>query len=409
MANGANRLSHAWNAFIDKDEEREQGYNPSYGAAYGVTPNRRRLTGANERSIVASVYMRLGIDGAAVDMRHVRLDENGRYETDIPSGLNEILTLEANIDQGSRHFRQDAIMTMCDKGYVALVPIDTSTNPQMPGVWDIKSMRVGEIVQYYPRHVRVSVWNDMLGRREELTVPKALTPIVENPLYQVMNEPNSTAQRLIRKLNILDAVDEASSSGKLDLIIQLPYVVKSETRKDQAESKIKDIEMQLRGSKYGIAYADAADKITQLNRPAENNLLSQIEYLTKMLYGQLGMTESVFTGSATEQEMLNYYNRTLNPILAAFTEAMRRTLLTKTARTQRQSIMAFRDPFRDVPVSNIAEIADKFTRNEILSANEIRGVIGFRPSADPKADKLVNSNMPQPDPSSPPVSETEQV
>jgi hypothetical protein len=353
--------------------------------------------------------MRLGIDGAAVDMRHVRLDENGRYETDIPSGLNEILTLEANIDQGSRHFRQDAIMTMCDKGYVALVPIDTSTNPQMPGVWDIKSMRVGEIVQYYPRHVRVSVWNDMLGRREELTVPKALTPIVENPLYQVMNEPNSTAQRLIRKLNILDAVDEASSSGKLDLIIQLPYVVKSETRKDQAESKIKDIEMQLRGSKYGIAYADAADKITQLNRPAENNLLSQIEYLTKMLYGQLGMTESVFTGSATEQEMLNYYNRTLNPILAAFTEAMRRTLLTKTARTQRQSIMAFRDPFRDVPVSNIAEIADKFTRNEILSANEIRGVIGFRPSADPKADKLVNSNMPQPDPSSPPVSETEQV
>lgn len=398
MANGAERLAHAFNAFANVEQERELGFGQQYGSATGVTPNRRRLTGGNERSIVAAVYMRLGIDVAAVDMRHVRLDDNNRYLEDIPSGLNECLTLEANIDQGARAFRQDLAMTLFDKGVVALVPIDTSLNPLSTGNFDIRTMRVGEIVQFYPRHVRVSVWNDTLGRRQEITVPKTSTAIVENPLYQVMNEANSTLQRLIRKLNILDAVDEASSSGKLDLIIQLPYTIKSEARKDQAETRLRDIEMQLKGSKYGIAYADATEKITQLNRPAENNLMTQIEYLTKMVYGQLGLSEAVFNGTAAENEMLNYYNRTIEPILTAITEAMRRAFLTKTARTQKQSVLFFRDPFKNVAVGDIAEIADKFTRNEILSANEIRGVIGFKPSTDAKADQLVNSNMPQPAP-----------
>lgn len=401
MANGANRLSHAWNAFTNVEEERDMGFGPQYGSASGVTPNRRRLTGGNERSIVAGMYMRLAIDFAAIDMRHARVDQNGQYLEDIPSGLNECLTLEANIDQGARAFRQDLAMTLFDRGAIAAVPIDTSLNPLSSGNFDIRTMRVGEIVQYYPRHVRVSVWNDVKGRRQEITVPKTSTAIVENPLYQVMNEPNSTLQRLIRKLNILDAVDEASSSGKLDLIIQLPYTIKSEARKEQADTRLRDIEMQLKGSKYGIAYADATEKITQLNRPAENNLLNQIEYLTKMVYGQLGLSEAVFNGTASESEMLNYYNRTIEPLLAATTQAMRRAFLTKTARTQGQSVLYFRNPFNLVPVSAIAEIADKFTRNEILSANEIRGIIGFRPSTDPKADKLLNSNMPQPDPSSP--------
>lgn len=402
MANGANRLSHAWNAFTNVEEERTIGFGQQqYGSASGVTPNRRRLTGGNERSIVAAIYMRLGIDYASIDMRHARVDPNGRYLEDIPSGLNECLTLEANLDQGASAFRQDLAMTLFDKGAIAAVPIDTSLNPLTTGNYDIRTMRIGDIVQWYPRHIRVSVWNDMKGRREELTVPKSSTAIIENPLYQVMNEPNSTLQRLIRKLNILDAVDEASSSGKLDIIIQLPYTIKSEARKDQAENRLKDIEMQLKGSKYGIAYADATEKITQLNRPAENNLLSQIEYLTKMVYGQLGLSEAVFNGTASEAEMLNYHVRTIEPLTRATTEAFRRSFLTKTARTQGQSILAFRDPFKLVPVGAIAEIADKFTRNEILTANEIRGIIGYRPSTDAKADKLVNSNMPQPNETAP--------
>lgn len=395
VAAGANRLAHAWNIFTNEEETRQTGYQQNYGTSFSTSP-RRRLQGSNERSIISAVYMRLGIDVSSIDMHHVRLDTNGRYETDIPSGLNDCLTLEANVDQGGRAFRQDIAMTLFDKGIIAIVPTATSLNPQMTGSYDINSMRVGEIVTFYPRHVRVRLWNDNIGRHEEIVVPKAITAIVENPLYQVMNEPNSTLQRLIRKLNILDAVDEASSSGKLDLIIQLPYTIKSEARREQAENRSKDIEMQLKGSKYGIAYTDATEKITQLNRPAENNLLSQIEFLTKMLYGQLGLTEEVFTGAADEQAMLNYFNRTIEPVLAAITEAMRRTFLTKTARSQRQSILYFRDPFKLVPLSALAEIGDKFTRNEILSSNEFRGILGFKPSTDPKADKLVNSNMPQP-------------
>lgn len=396
LASGANRLVHAWNAFVNEDETRQGGYSRQYGSSFGVSPNRRRMMGSNERSIISAVYMRLGIDVASIDMRHVRLDENGRFETEIPSGLNSCLTLEANIDQAARAFRQDVAMTLFDKGVVAIVPIDTSLNPLMTGSYDVNTMRVGEVVQWHPRHVRVSLWNDVKGRREEVTVPKSITAIIENPLYQVMNEPNSMLQRLIRKLNILDAVDEASSSGKLDLIIQLPYTIKSQARKEQANERVKDIEMQLKGSTYGIAYADATEKVTQLNRPVENNLLSQIEYLMKMVYGQLGLTEEIISGAASEQVMLNYHNRTVEPILAAIAEAMRRTFLTRTARTQRQSIFYFRDPFKLVAVSAIAEIADKFTRNEILSANEIRGYMGIRPSKDPKAEQLVNSNMPQP-------------
>lgn len=396
------RLAHAFNIFRDENDGRVD-YFPQFGASYSNSPIRRRLQGSNERSIVAAVYMRLGIDVAAIDFRHVRLDTNGRYESDIASGLNNCLTLEANIDQTARAFKQDAAMTMFDKGCIAIVPVDTTENPSVTGSYDINTMRVGEVVSWYPRHVRVRVWNDLIGRNEEITLSKQEVAIVENPFYQVMNEQNSTAQRLIRKLNILDAVDEASSSGKLDIIIQLPYTVKSESRKEQAKERITSVESQMRGSKYGIAYIDATEKVTQLNRPAENNLLTQIEFLTKMLYGQLGLTEDVFTGAADEAAMLNYFNRTIEPLVAALVDGMLRTFLTKTARTQRQSIQYFRNPFRLVPIANIADIADKFVRNEILTANEIRGIIGFKPSSDPKADKLVNSNMPQPvEPSSAP-------
>jgi hypothetical protein len=396
MAGGLGKMAHAYNVFRDEDENRQGGYAQTYGSSSGSSPNRRRMSGGNDRSIIASVYMRLGIDVSSVDIRHVRLDENMRYEADLPSGLNTCLTLEANIDQGARAFKQDLAMTMFEKGNIAIVPTDTSTNPKMFGSYDINSMRVGEIVQWMPRSVRVRLWNDVKGRHEEVTVPKNVTAIVENPFYQVMNEPNSTLQRLVRKLNILDAVDEASASGKLDLLIQLPYTIKSQARREQANERAKDIEMQLKGSQYGIAYVDATEKITQLNRPVENNLLAQIEFLTKMLYGQLGLTEDVFTGAADEQTMLNYYARTIEPVLAAITDAMKRTFLTKTARTQRQSIMYFRDPFKLLPLAGFAEIADKLGRNEVLSSNELRGIIGFRPSSDPKAEKLVNSNMPQP-------------
>jgi len=388
------KLKHAWNAFRNQpDDSRILSYGE--GATFGNRPDRVRLRWSNERSIIASIFTRLSIDVSSIDVRHVRLDDEKRYVEDIDSALNNCLTVEANLDQAARHFRQDIALTLFDQGTVAVVPVDTTINPAVSGSFDIKTMRVGKIVGWMPRHVRVEVYNDEKGRREEVTLEKKFVAIVENPLYPVMNEPNSTLQRIIRKLNQLDAVDEQSSSGKLDLIIQLPYVVRSQARRQQAEQRRADIEHQLKGSQYGIAYTDGTEKITQLNRPAENNLLKQIEYLMQMLYGQLGLTEEVMNGTADEKAMLNYMNRTIEPLLAAIVEAMRRSFLTKTARTQNQTILYFRDPFKLVPISEIAEIADKFSRNEVLSSNELRQVIGIKPSRDPNADKLRNSNMPQ--------------
>jgi len=345
--------------------------------------------------MISSIYTRLSIDVASVDMRHVRLDDENRYIDDIVSGLNNCLTVEANLDQAARAFRQDVAMTLFDRGVAVLVPVDTSINPQQTGGFDILTLRVGDVVSWFPHHVRVNLYNETTGAREEITLHKSTVAIIENPLYAVMNEPNSTLQRLLRKLNLLDVIDEQSASGKLDLIIQLPYVIKSEARREQAEQRRKDIEFQLKGSQYGIAYTDGTEKITQLNRPAENNLMSQIEYLTAMLYGQLGLTEEVMNGTADEKAMLNYWNRTIEPVLTAMVESMRRSFLTKTARTQKQTVQFFRDPFRLVPIENIAEIADKFTRNEIMTSNEMRQVVGMSPHPDPKADQLLNSNMPQ--------------
>lgn len=401
MAKIKDRLQHAWNAFTDQTPEQRQEMGYQLGASYGFRPDRSRFNISNERSIIASVYTRVGIDFASILLRHVRLDENDRFKETINSGLNTCLTLEANIDQGGRQFRQDVAMSLLDKGVIAIVPVETSFAPDQTAGYDIKSMRVGEIVAWFPRHVRVSLYNDITGRKEELTLPKSVVAIVENPLYSVMNEPNSTLQRLIRKLNLLDAVDEASSSGKLDLIVQLPYVIKSESRKQQAEQRKVDLENQLAGSKYGIAYVDGTEKITQLNRPAENSLLSQIEYLTAMLYGQLGLTKEIFDGTANEATMLNYYTRTIEPLLGAVAEAMKRTFLTKTGRSQGQSIEYNRNPFALVSASDLAEIADKFTRNEILSSNEIRGIIGFKPATDPKAEELRNKNLPLVEPPPP--------
>jgi hypothetical protein len=396
------RLVHAWNAF--KYEERRRDGTDAYamGAAFGARPDVTRLRRANERSIIASIYNRLGIDVASHDIRHVRLDDEGRYLEDMTSGLNECLTLRANIDQAARAFRQDIAMTLFDRGVLAIVPVDTTFDPTVTGSYDIKTMRIAEIMSWYPEKVRVSLWNQKLGMKQELTLPKSMLAIIENPLYSVMNEPNSTLQRLIRTLNNLDAVDAQSASGKLDIIIQLPYAIKSEARRDQAEKRRKDIEFQLKGSQYGIAYSDATEKIVQLNRAAENNLLKQVEYLTNLLYSQLGLTDEIMAGTADEKAMLNYENRTVEPILAAIAEAMRWSFLTKTARSQGQSIKYFTDPFRLVPLSAIAEIADKFTRNEILSSNEIRQIIGTKPSKDPKADELHNSNMPRVDTAGPP-------
>lgn len=390
------RIVSSWNAFKDPDDNLPElrSWGGDYGAMYGMRPDKSRLTFSNEKSIVTSILNRIAIDAASVPIKHIRLDANGRFAEEMVSGLNNCLTTEANVDQGARMFRQDIVMTMLDKGIAAIVPVDTTTDPFKTGSFDVLTARVGDIVAWYPRHVRVRVYNDRAGRREEVTLPKSAVAIVENPLYVVMNEPNSTLQRLIQKLRMLDSADELSASGKLDLIIQLPYVVKSDMRRTQAEQRRKDIEFQLKGSKYGIAYTDGTEKITQLNRPAENNLLTQVEYLTKMLYGQLGLTEEIMNGTADEKTMLNYFNRTIEPILASVVESMRRTFLTKTARTQRQTIDFIRDPFKLVPVNDIAEIADKFARNEILSANEIRSIIGFYPAEDPKADELHNSNMP---------------
>jgi hypothetical protein len=388
-------LKHAWNVFANQEIRNKSQPYGQYGAGYGARPDRVRFRVPNERSMISSIYTRLSIDVASVDMRHVRLDEEKRYIEDIDSGLNNCLTVEANLDQAARAFRQDIALTLFDRGVAALVPVDTSINPMETGGFDILTLRVGEIITWYPKHVRINLYNEATGLREEITLNKSAVAIVENPLYSVMNEPNSTLQRLLHKLNLLDAIDEQSASGKLDLIIQLPYVIKSEARRQQAEQRRADIEFQLKGSQYGIAYTDGTEKITQLNRPAENNLMAQIEYLTAMLYGQLGLTEEVMNGTADEKAMLNYWNRTIEPILTAIVESMRRSFLTKTARTQKQSVFFFRDPFRLVPIENIAEIADKFTRNEILTSNEMRQVVGMKPHSDPKADQLVNSNMPQ--------------
>lgn len=388
------RIRHAWNAFLNINDRRSFDDGPEYGHR----PDRVRFTFSNERSIIASIFVRLGIDVAALDLRHVRLDKDDRYESEIASGLNECLKVSPNLDQGPRQFKQDLAMTLFDQGVIAIVPVDTTIDPNNSGSFDIKSLRVGRIVGWKPHKVRVEVYNEQTGRREEVSLDKSFVAIVENPLFSVMNEPNSTLQRLIRKLNLLDAVDEQSSSGKLDMIIQLPYVIKSESRRQQAEQRRKDIEHQLKGSQYGIAYTDGTERITQLNRPAENNLLKQVEYLTQMLYGQLGLTESVMNGTADSAAMLNYYNRTIDPIVETILESMRKTFLTKTARSQKQWLLGFRDPFKLVPVTEIAEIADKFIRNTVASPNDIRQAIGWKPSKDPDADKLQNPNMPEENP-----------
>jgi len=387
------RLKHAWNAFFNKDPT---DYYKNVGISYTYRPDRPRLTRGNERSIVTSVYNRIALDASSVSIKHVRLDENNSFLSVIDSGLNNCLTVEANLDQTGRAFIQDTVMSMLDEGCVAIVPVDTTFNPKITGSYDILSMRTGKILEWHPSHVKVRVYNEKTGCKEDIVLPKSAVGIVENPLYAVINEPNSTMQRLIRKLNLLDVVDEQSSSGKLDLIIQLPYIIKTEARRQQAEKRRQDIVDQLAGSKYGIAYTDGTERITQLNRPVENNLMKQIEYLTSMLYSQLGITQSILDGTADDKTMLNYYNRTIEPILSAIVDEMKRKFLTKTARSQLQSISFFRDPFKLVSVNEISEIADKFTRNEIMSSNEIRQIIGMKPSDDPKADELRNKNLSEP-------------
>ena len=387
-----NRLQHAWNAFLNRDPTY---WRASYGPASYYRPDKIRPTMGNERSMVSSVYNRIALDVAYIDIFHARLDDDGRYTEQISSGLNECLNLSANIDQTGKAFIQDIVMSMMDEGVVAIVPVDTTINPEKSGSFDILSMRTGKIKEWYPEHVTVELYNEKTGRKEDLLLPKNTIGIIENPLYAVMNEPNSTLQRLIRKLNLLDVIDEQSGSGKLDLIIQLPYVIKTPARKQQAEERRRDIEMQLAGSKYGIAYTDGTEKITQLNRPVENNLMKQIEYLTNMLYSQLGLTQEILNGSADEKTMLNYYNRTIEPIVSSIVDEMKRKFLTKTARTQGQSIVYFRNPFKLVPVAELAEISDKLTRNEIASSNEIRQIIGWKPSDEPGADELRNKNLNQ--------------
>ena len=391
------RLKHAWNAFTGTDYMTYQDVGPGYSSR----PDRIRLTRGNERSIITSVYNRIALDVAALNVQHIRLDENGRFLSIIQDGLNNCLTVEANIDQTARAFIQDIVVSMLDEGCVAIVPVDTTYDPSVTGSYDIQTMRVGKILDWYPQHVRVRLYNERTGIKENILVPKSTVAIVENPLYAVVNEPNSTMQRLIRKLNLLDVIDEQSGSGKLDLIIQLPYVIKTEARRQQAENRRKDVEAQLSGSKYGIAYTDGTERITQLNRSVNNNLMSQIEYLTSMLYSHLGITQSILDGTADEKTMLNYNNRTIEPIISAIVDEMKRKFLTKTARSQSQSISFFRDPFKLVPVNDIAEIADKFTRNEIMTSNEIRQVIGMKPSDDPRADELRNKNLSAPSESEP--------
>lgn len=397
------RLKHAWNAFTGNVQINYR----DLGMSYSYRADRPRLTRGNERSIVTSVYNRIALDVAALNFQHIRLDENGRFLSVIEDGLNNCLTLEANIDQTARSFIQDVVISMFDEGSVAIVPVDTTTDPNVSGSYDIQTMRVGQILDWYPQYIRVRLYNEQTGKKEDIVVPKSATAIIENPLYAVINEPNSTMQRLIRKLNLLDVIDEQSGSGKLDLIIQLPYVIKTEARRQQAENRRKDIENQLSGTKYGIAYTDGTERITQLNRSVNNNLMSQIEYLTSMLYSQLGITQSILDGTADEKTMLNYNNRTIEPIASAIVGEMKRKFLTKTARSQLQSISFFRDPFKLVPVNEIAEIADKFTRNEIMTSNEIRQVIGMKPSNDSRADELRNKNLSAPSEDKVPNSEVQ--
>ena len=391
MASFLSRVKKAWNIFLNRDPTVEYSYD--LGQSFTYRPDRTRLSGRNERSIINSVYNRMSIDVAAIDIKHVRLDEDERYVETIDSGLNNCLTVEANIDQTARAFKQDMALSLLDEGSIAIVPVDTDINPDESGSFKIDSLRVGKIVQWFPRHVRIEVYNDRTGLKEEVTVPKTMVAIVENPFYSVMNEQNSTMQRLVRKLNLLDVIDEQSGSGKLDLIIQLPYLIRGEARQKQAEDRRKKIEEQLAGSKYGIAYIDGTEHITQLNRAVENNLMSQIEYLTSMLFGQLGITQSVLDGTADAKVMQNYYNQTIEPIISVIVEEMKRKFLTKTARSQGQSVKFFRDPFRLIPVTEIAEIADKMTRNEIMTSNEIRQVVGMKPAKDPAADELRNKNL----------------
>lgn len=387
------RIKHGWNAFLNRDPT--YIYRDLGGPSYGYRPDRMRFTRGNERSIVTSVYNRIALDAASIDIMHVQLDKDNRFESVRDSALNECLTRNANIDQTGRAFIQDVVMSMLDEGCVAIIPVDTTINPNISNSYEINTVRTAKIIEWYPAHVKVNVYNDRTGRKEDLTLPKKTVAIIENPLYAVINEPNSTMQRLIRKLNLLDVIDEQSGSGKLDLIIQLPYVIKTEARREQAEKRRKDIEMQLAGSKYGIAYTDGTERITQLNRSVDNNLMKQIEYLTNMLYSQLGITQAILDGSADDKTMLNYYNRTIEPIVSSIVDEIQRKFLTKTAISQKQAIAYFRDPFRLVPVNEIAEIADKFTRNEIMTSNEIRQIVGMKPSKDPNADELRNKNLSQ--------------
>ena len=383
-------LKHAWNIFKNKDPTQ---VNWNIGPSYGYRPDRMRYTRGNERSIVTAVYNRIAMDVAAVNLKHIRLDENDRYKETIDSGLNNCLSVEANLDQTGRAFIQDLVASMLDEGCVAAVPTDADDEPEDSGNFKVYTLRTGKILEWYPRYVKVEVYNEQEGQRQQIIIPKSTVPLIENPMYSVMNEPNSIYQRLVRKLTLLDVVDEQTSSGKLDLIIQLPYIIKTEARREQAEKRRKNIEKQLSEGKYGIAYTDGTERITQLNRPVENNLMKQIEYLTSMFFSQLGITQSILDGTADEKTMLNYYNRTIEPILSAIADEMKRKFLTPTARSQKQTIAYFRDPFKLVPVNDIAEIADKFTRNEIMTSNEIRQVIGIKPSSDPNADVLRNKNL----------------
>lgn len=396
------RVRRSWNAFWNRDPT---PYYQDRGSVSYFRPDRPRFSRGNERSIVTSVFNKIAMDVAAIGIQHVRLDENGRYLESIESGLNTCLTLEANIDQTNRAFIQDVVMSMFDEGCVAIVPVDTTDDPTATSSYDIHSMRTGKILEWRPRYVKVRAYNDRTGNKEDVLLPKSAVAIIENPLYAVVNEHNSTLQRLVRKLNLLDAIDEQSGSGKLDLIIQLPYVIKTDARRKQAEDRRKDIEDQLAGSKYGIAYTDGTERVTQLNRPVENNLMKQIEYLTSMLFSQLGINQSVMDGTADEKTMLNYNNGTIEPIISAIVDEMKRKFLTKTARSQRQSILFFREPFKLVPVEKLAEIADKFTRNEIMTSNEIRQIVGLKPANDPKADQLINSNLNHPEETTKGVSE----
>lgn len=389
MPKFSDRLQHAWNAFMNKDPTRYR----EYGLSYSNRPDRLRFTRGNERTMVTSVYNRISLDCAAINIKHIRLDERDRYIETIPSSLNSCLTLEANIDQTGRAFLQDVVHSMLDEGVVAVVPVDTDIDPTIENSYKIESLRTAKIIEWYPKHVKVRLYNDNNGQFGEVVLPKKTVAIIENPLFAVINEPNSTMQRLIRKLSLLDVIDEQNGSGKLDLIIQLPYIIKTEARRKQAEDRRKDIEMQLAGSKYGIAYTDGTEHITQLNRSVDNQLMNQIESLTRMLYSQLGLTEDIMNGTADENAMNNYYNRTIEPILSAIVDEFKRKFLTKTARSQKQSIAFFRDPFKLVPTSSLAELADKFTRNEIMTSNEFRQVVGMQPSDDPSADELRNKNL----------------